>query len=128
MKGPFRYLLPAIAWLIVCTILFTLPGKAFPKKDWLDDIYFDKWVHIGIISILVFLTVWGVYRFRGRRIYPKDVMLWILIGTLYGLLMEFVQLYFVANRSFDGGDVIADLAGAVLGGGYGWWKYRETGE
>jgi VanZ family protein len=42
--------------------------------------------------------------------------------------MEFVQLYFVANRSFDGGDVIADLAGAVLGGGYGWWKYRETSE
>jgi hypothetical protein len=29
--------------------------------------------------------------------------------------MEFVQKYFINNRSFDEGDIIADAAGCTLG-------------
>lgn len=38
-----------------------------------------------------------------------------LIGTCYGVAMEFVQLYFIAHRSFDVGDIIADAVGSAAG-------------
>lgn len=42
--------------------------------------------------------------------------MWIaIIAFLYGIGMEFVQRYLVLNRSFDGGDIIADGIGALAG-------------
>lgn len=41
-----------------------------------------------------------------------------IVGLAYGVAMEFVQLYFVAHRSFDSGDIIADAAGCLAG-----WLY-----
>ena len=34
---------------------------------------------------------------------------------LYGIAMEFVQKYFIPNRSFDIGDIIADGVGSIMG-------------
>ena len=40
----------------------------------------------------------------------------VVLGTIaYGVAMEFVQRDFVANRSFDVMDIMADSVGAVLG-------------
>jgi VanZ family protein len=33
----------------------------------------------------------------------------------YGVLMEFVQHFFVSNRSFDLGDIGADAVGCLIG-------------
>lgn len=38
-----------------------------------------------------------------------------LLGLLYGVGMEFVQKFFVPNRSFDPGDIAADAVGCLLG-------------
>jgi VanZ family protein len=125
LKERFRYLIPAILWFITCTILFTLPGSAFPKENWFDLIWFDKWVHIGLISILVFLVCWSVYRFNNRLLSDQTILWVVAMASFYGLLMEFVQLYFVANRSFDGGDVVADTVGAVAAGLFVRWKWAK---
>ena len=37
--------------------------------------------------------------------------------------MEYVQKYYVPNRSFDAGDIIADAVGSVLGTVYSIRKY-----
>ena len=42
-------------------------------------------------------------------------MLVALLALGYGTGMEFVQKYFVANRSFDPGDIAADAGGCLLG-------------
>jgi len=34
---------------------------------------------------------------------------------LYGIVMEFVQKFFIPNRSFDIGDIAADGVGCILG-------------
>jgi VanZ family protein len=39
----------------------------------------------------------------------------VLVSTAYGVAMEFIQHYFVVNRSFELGDILADGAGSVLG-------------
>jgi VanZ family protein len=109
-------ILPAIGWLIICTILLVLPGSAFPKEDWLSKIWFDKWVHTGLFSIMVVLWCWGL-----QKKSKKDYLLFATVALAYGITMEFVQQHFVANRSFDIGDIIADAAGCLIG--Y-WFSYR----
>jgi len=33
----------------------------------------------------------------------------------YGIVIEFVQHYFIKNRGFEFGDILADAVGCVLG-------------
>ena len=105
-----RNLLLPLAALIFFTILFCLPGSAFPKEDWLSEVYFDKWVHIGIFTVLLFL--WS-RAFQINRVVFSIVL--ILLAIIYGFLIEFIQDQFVTNRSWDLGDVIADFVGSIAG-------------
>jgi VanZ family protein len=108
--------LPASGWFILVTILLTLPGSAIPKEDWLDKIWFDKWVHIGLFAILALLFCWGIYK---RKMFTENrKRSFVMCGLLclaYGILMEFVQKYYIPNRSFDIGDMAADGVGSALG-------------
>ena len=99
----------AVIWLLIISVLFFLPGSAFPKENWLDDIYFDKWVHLGFFALLLFL-----WRFYLPALIKYDGIV-LLAALVYGLAVECIQHYWIANRSFDVGDVVADLAGAFLG-------------
>jgi len=119
-------LLPAAGWFIISAFLFTLPGSAFPKENWLDKIWFDKWAHIGIFIILVALLCWGWLSIE-KNIIPKKLRkIFITIGIislLYGIAVEFVQLYLIRNRSFDIGDIIADTIGCGAGVIYSTKRY-----
>jgi VanZ family protein len=117
LKSQNRYLLPSLAWLILCTILFTLPASAFPSEKWYTKIpMFDKWVHIGLIAILSILFCWGIY--KGKNSAEKNKRNFIQTGIIclgYGIMIEFIQRYFIPNRSFDMGDIIADGVGSFAG-------------
>ena len=115
-----RNLLLPIGALIFFTILFCLPGSAFPKEDWVSKVYFDKWVHIGIFTVLLFLwcRVLGLSRIR---VY----ILIVLYAIAYGFLIEFIQDRFVDNRSWDLGDVAADLVGSIFGI-WVWVRYKKN--
>lgn len=105
---------PAIGWIVICTILLTLPGSSFPKEDWLDKIWFDKWVHIGLFAAIVVTWCWGVFK-SGSKNQARLFLQITLLAVLYGIVMEYVQKYLVVNRSFDRADIIADAAGAYVG-------------
>jgi VanZ family protein len=110
------FFLPIIAWLIISTILLTLPGSAFPQEDWFDKIWFDKWIHIGMFGIMAFLLCWAFYK-KGTPA-TKLFRYFILAGIIclaYGIIMEFVQKYYVAHRSFDPGDIVSDGIGSIAG-------------
>lgn len=100
----------AISWFLLINILFYLPGSALPKTNWLTAIHIDKWVHVGIFSILVFL--WrSAFPFPGRS-YPVVLL---FLALVYGILVEIIQFLWVPNRDFDVWDVAADGAGSLLG-------------
>jgi VanZ family protein len=111
----------AIAWLIICTVLLTLPGNDLPKEDWLDKIWFDKWVHIGLFAILTWL--WCL----AFRIQRKEISYIIGAACLcYGIIMEFVQRYYIPNRSFDTGDIAADAIGCVAGLLFWYYRFKKN--
>lgn len=125
LKG--RY--PAFAWLLFTTILLVLPGSAFPEETWLSKIQFDKIVHIGLFAVMVWLFCRGHYQ-SGK---PRRTLHWLFINVavnavLYGITMEFVQKYFIPNRSFDSGDIVADVAGALIGYGFSYFIYLKGKE
>lgn len=115
---------PAIGWFVLSFILLTLPGSAFPKETWLSKLQFDKFVHIFLFAVLVWFFCRAQYR-RGKsgRSFKYAFVTIALLSILYGVVMEFVQKYFVANRSFDIGDIIADAIGAALGYALSYWLY-----
>jgi len=87
---------------------------------------FDKWVHIGLIAILSLLFCWGIY--KGESDTEKKRRNFILTGIIclaYGIMIEFIQRYFIANRSFDMGDIIADGVGSLAGVIYSIRKYTK---
>jgi VanZ family protein len=93
-----------------------MPGTEFPEITWLNKIWFDKWVHIGLLLVLV--VTWCRYY---KLVYRQDASLkkyfrGILIAAMaYGILMELVQHFFIPFRSFDVGDLLADAVGSWLG-------------
>jgi VanZ family protein len=119
---------PAILWFLATVVLLCLPGSAFPKSSWLTVIHADKCVHIGLFSVLCFLFA---YPFRqssfpaGRR---KNYFLLILIGGIvYGTVMEFVQKYWIPNRSFELADIASDSTGCIIAYIYSRWEFSGKG-
>jgi VanZ family protein len=113
---PLKKFIPAIGWFFLVLILICLPGSEFPKTDdWLEKIYFDKWVHIGLFSIFAFLWM---RPFVNSTLSKQNTLQTIskiaLAVSVWGLTTEFIQKYFIPQRNFDLWDWAADSAGALL--------------
>jgi len=55
-KIPLRKFVPAIFWFLIVMVLLFTPGSDLPKVDnWFNIPFFDKYVHVGIFTILAFL-------------------------------------------------------------------------
>jgi VanZ family protein len=113
MKLKPVYFIPAFIWFIIANILFLMPGSDVPTISFLDEIYFDKWVHAGLFCGLTFLTA---YPFIISQRWTKKLLIKISIAfALYGVLIEIMQKYWATQRDFDVLDMIADATGCFLG-------------
>jgi VanZ family protein len=106
-------ILPALTWLIIVTVLLCLPGSALPKENWFDKIWLDKWIHIGLFLVMVYLWCLYVSGYEGKKMrYFRQIATYFF---LYGVAMELVQKYLIPNRSFDLKDILADGLGCGIG-------------
>ena len=107
---PFSMLLAA-AWAGVIFLLSSQSGMDTPPLF----PHADKVLHALAFGLLGFLVLGGLR--PGKRGY-RGVQLWsaVAITTGYGILDEIHQ-HFVPGRMPDVLDVLADLAGAMLGAG-----------
>jgi hypothetical protein len=83
---------------------------------------FDKIVHAILFGMNVLFWGWHFEinqreNTRLKLIYIGDTVIVILLGVV----LEYIQLYFIPNRSFDINDIVADSVGAVLAG---LWLFR----
>jgi len=114
-----------IAWMIICTILMTLPGSSFPSKNWMGNIQLDKWIHIFLFGIMALSLCWAIYK-NNQKHQAKNTRYFIVAAVIclaYGIIMEFVQKNYIPNRSFDNGDIIADAVGSCLGTVFSYYRY-----
>ena len=113
MKKNELRILPALTWVIIVTVLLCLPGSALPKENWFDKIWLDKWIHIILFLIMVFLWCQYVSKSGGKKVrYFRQIAIYFFV---YGIAMELVQKYFIPNRSFDLKDILADGLGCGIG-------------
>jgi VanZ family protein len=105
----------ALAWTIIIFVLLTLPGSVLPNESSFVIPNFDKLVHIGMFG--GFVLLWSLY-YSARSSSPKKLLriffVIFLISISYGISMEYVQKYFIPQRYFDEGDIIADIIGSGL--------------
>ncbi len=115
-RSPVKKFIPGIAWFFLVLFLICLPGSNIPTVEtWLNDIYFDKWVHTGLFAVLTFLFIYPVTKFSLSPEVKKHTALKIAMAAIiWGLTTEFIQKYFIPERSFDMFDWGADSLGVLL--------------
>ena len=108
--------LPGIAWFFLVLFLICLPGYDLPKVgDWMSTVYFDKWVHVGMFSVLAFLFMMPFCRSDMPRTNKWSFIIKIAISvSIWGLTTELIQKFFIPGRSFDLLDWAADSVGVIL--------------
>ena len=103
---------PALTWSVIIFILLIIPGRELPPGPEIPS--FDKIIHIVLFGIQVWL--WSYYIKHGTN-FPKHMWIFLLIfllSCLYGIGMEYYQKYFVVNRAFETGDILADITGSAI--------------
>ena len=115
-RSSLKRFIPGIAWFFLVLFLICLPGSDIPPvEDWLDAIYFDKWVHTGLFAGLTFLFIYPVSKLNLSNSFKKNSAIKIAIAAcIWGLTTEFIQRFFIPSRSFDLTDFLADAIGGVI--------------
>lgn len=108
--------LPAFLWFVVSVILLALPGKDLPHNDIFNIPFFDKYIHFTMFLMLTTLFCYAILKWP---IEQNNKKLWFIriavLVIIYGVIMEFVQKFFVVGRSFDLVDIVFDTVGSLAG-------------
>lgn len=102
---------PAMLWLGVVTYLSVTSKVQLPKINLFSV---DKLGHAAAYALLVWLLLWGIWKFRNREINSLEKFLVFGFASAYGAFMEWVQGNYFPNRYFEYDDMLANAAGAFL--------------
>jgi VanZ family protein len=107
----FRIHLPFLLWATLIVIASSVPIDQIPTHGIFRA---DKLLHLGVYAVLAFLA-WR--SFRHQRLFPNAAVAslpWtVAFIALFGVADEIHQV-FTPGRSSDPGDILADVAGALV--------------
>jgi VanZ family protein len=111
-----KIFIPGIAWFFLVLVLVCIPGYDLPKVDnWLIEINFDKFIHVGLFAVLAYLFMFALTK---TALSPKEkwhYAIKIAIATaVWGLTTELIQKFFIPGRSFNLTDWAADGFGGLI--------------
>jgi drug/metabolite transporter (DMT)-like permease len=115
LKSLFKKWVIPVTWTLIIQVLLCLPGSAFPKSDLFDIPHLDKIVHIILFG--GFVGSWCYYLFLKNISASRLKSLFFivfLIAMANGIILEFIQRDYIPNRSFEEGDIIADIIAAGI--------------
>jgi hypothetical protein len=104
-----------VTWTFLTVVLLCLPGAALPGGGLFQIPHFDKYIHILLFGGIVWL--WVLYcdsRLHDHLLPFSKIIVIVCLTVALGILLEFVQLNFIPNRSFDIGDIYANAGGSLL--------------
>jgi VanZ family protein len=105
----------AIAWTVLIQVLLCLPGSSIPSGGMFNIPQLDKIAHIILFG--AFTGFWCYYYYlKGKSPARLKTIFFIvyLLAAADGIIMEFVQLNYIPNRSFDTGDIVADIMASSI--------------
>ncbi len=93
-----------------------MPGSDVPSIGWAQHLHIDKIVHFFLFGMLFLLSFLPILKSSFSEKAKKQYFITIAISAiLWGILTELIQHYFIAGRTFDIGDWIADTIGILAG-------------
>ncbi len=117
------YWLLAIGWTSIIIFLLCMPGSKVPKSA--GTFTFppgtDMAVHVLLFAVLQILWVRSIQQESA----PSSRIAFYIIG--FGIIMEFIQYFFVPNRSFEWEDIVADVTGVLIGHSYLKFTIKKAG-
>lgn len=105
-----RAQIPAILWTLFIASSCLLPASAFKSFSFDSLIQVDKLVHL--VLYITFVVLWYLAWPSWKTNYS---FILLIIGILYGVLIEILQSEMSLGRSYDVADILANTAGAILG-------------
>ena len=103
-----------LSWTLLVVILLCLPGSAFPGGGIFSISHLDKLIHITLFGgTALFWCLYYNARIETVRKWRFVIASIALFTIAFGICMEYIQLYFIANRAFDLDDIIANSAGII---------------
>ena len=113
MKKNLARIWPSITCTIIIFILLAIPTGGVNEIGMLDIIGADKIIHLFLFMAFTFF--WGHYFTLTNPLNQKLILaLLILVGSAYGLGMEYYQKFFT-QRNFSLLDALADAIGTIIG-------------
>lgn len=109
------YWKPAV-WAVLILIASAISGEKIDRVKLIEIPYFDKFVHLFMYLVLVFLLLLAIREDKKRNNFSSKNLFWCFIITfLYSFLMEMLQRFVFVARSFEIPDLIANSIGILLG-------------
>ena len=115
MKRLLSNLLIPITWTIAIQVLLCLPGTTLPSEGLFNIPHLDKIVHVILFG--GFTGVWCYYYYlKGKSPGSLKTIFFVvyLVAALNGIVLEFIQRDYIPYRSFDQGDIIADVIASSI--------------
>lgn len=111
-----------ITWTAITIFLLCIPGSAIPSAGVFATEGIDKVVHAILFGGIVLLWGFNLYFRRSEdQTWQRIIVRLTLFSVGLGIGLEFLQRYYIPNRSFDGIDIIADITGAIAAALYHWF-------
>ena len=115
-SGILRMITPLLFVVISLTFLLLLPGNDLEASSWWETYKIDKLVHIVTFSILSLSTSITLSKLRVLIDTNYRLMTLILVVcTIFGTILEFLQQELRVGRSAELLDIVADFIGVLLG-------------
>ena len=115
-SGMLRMITPLLFVVISLTFLLLLPGNDLEGSSWWETYKIDKVVHIVTFSILSLSTSITLSKLRVLIDTNYRLMTLILVVcTIFGTILEFLQQELRVGRSAELLDIVADCIGVLLG-------------
>ena len=102
---------PAIVWSLIIITIDLIPANPVPATTVPSGFRPDKIIHLIQHLALAVFFFWGILHTSVPRF--KKWGLPLLVSFVIGLSIEFIQKYFIPNRSFNLLDVAANSVGAL---------------
>lgn len=91
-----------------------MPGRNIPKVGWRFFIQLDKIAHGVTYAVLAGLLVLAAGKTKVEWKY-RELLFIVLLCSVYGVIMEAMQYYFLSDRFFEIPDIIANIIGSITG-------------